>query len=556
MKKIDYTQTPVQGLFSQMKKTAYLFILVLGLFSCEKNNLPDESNIIDSNGITSNAEALALSNAVYGPLQTLSSSYSFLLESATESTISFEGTEDKDGPLVSRLEILPNNWYAVKVFSRLYKSIGAANLAIAKISSSKVTRDLTQSTKDLTIARAKFIRGYDYFNLVQLFGEVPLMTDTISSGKERASINDIYTQIVKDLTEAKAGLPEFDNNKSNPSIGAANTILAKVYLTWGEKPLNLNQVAAIANGIAEPVQSIDAEKLEKAVSYADSVINSGKYSLLADFNANFGRSQENGKEHIFTIHHDGDGVDAQGNHETHCAYTNKFDLVTDNHIGPADITLINRFDNNDTRKKYSYTTELINPADLQKKYFTWPITTSRYGKFIHRASVGSDLAVDAQPNDIDHIDFRYAEVLLIKAEALVFLARPGEALPLINQLRERAFSGSQFNLTSLTKEDLYREWDLEFTYEQKHWTNLVRWKTLISNVRKVEDFEYFKSRYASEASIASNFPGVNVNSAFFAKVYKHLHSKDENIKGKFYRFPIPLGEKGENLGIIPQNPGY
>jgi len=539
---------------NKMKKLSYLLILSLGLFSCEKND-PELNNVI-GNGVTSNAEALALANAVYGPLQTLSSSYSFLVESGTESTISFEGTEDKDGPLVSRLETAPMNWYPIKVFSRLYKSIGAANIAIARISAAEVSSDFNQATKDLTIARTKFIRGYDYFNLVQLFGEVPLIVDTAAINKSRASINDIYIQIVKDLTEAKAGLPLFDNNRSNPSRGAANAILAKVYLTWGQNPLTQSQVEAIANSSGDPAHSVDNAKLEKSVAFADSVINSGKYDLQTIFNANFGRSQENSKEHIFTIHHDGDGVDAQGNHQTHCAYTNKFDMKTDNHIGPADITLIGRFNDNDTRKKYSYTTALVNPADLKTYSFTWPVTTSRYGKFIHRASIGSDLVVDAQPNDIDHIDFRYAEVLLIKAEALFFLGRTSQALPLINQLRERAYGNSQFNLATLTKEDLFKEWELEFTFEQKHWTNLVRWKNLISTVKTVEGFEYFKAKYASEASIAANFPGVDVNSAFFAKVYKHLHAKYDNVKGKFYRFPIPLGEKGENLGITPQNPGY
>lgn len=537
-----------------MKKLSFLLILSLGLLSCEKND-PENSSMIGS-GVTSNAEALALSNAVYGPLQTLSSSYSFLLESGTESTISFEGTEDKDGPLVSRFETTPTNWYAIKVFSRLYKSIGAANIAIARISAANVSTDLNQSTKNLTIARAKFIRGYDYFNLVQLFGEVPLIVDTASGNKTRTPISDIYTQIVKDLTEAKTGLPAFDNNRANPSRGAANTILAKVYLTWGQNPLTQSQVEAYAGGTSDPVHSVDNDKLQKAISFADSVINSGRYDLQSVFNANFGRSQENSKEHIFTIHHDGDGVDAQGNHQTHCAYTNKFDIKTDNHIGPADITLTDRFNSNDTRKKYSYTTALVNPADLQTYSFSWPVTTSRYGKFIHRASIGSDLVVDAQPNDIDHIDFRYAEVLLIKAEALFFLGMAAEALPLINQLRERAHGSSQYNLTTLNKEDLYKEWDLEFTYEQKHWTNLTRWKTLVSTVKTVEGFEYFKSKYASEATIAANFPGVDVNSAFFAKIYKHLHFKYDNVKARFYRFPIPLGEKGENLGITPQNPGY
>jgi hypothetical protein len=538
-----------------MRKLFYVLIIFIAFISCEKNE-SDDGNVIGTSGVTSDAEALALSNAVYGPLQTLSSSYSFLLESGTESTISFEGTEDKDGPLVSRLEIRPENWYAVKVFSRLYKSIGAANIAIEKISDAQASADLSEATRNLTIARAKFIRGYDYFNLVQIYGEVPLVLSTTDSDKSRSPIDDIYNQIIKDLTEAKIYLPDFDNNKSNPSRGAANTILAKVYLTWGQNPLNQDELESTANNLVDPLHSIDNNKLEKAIAFADSVINSGKYELLPDYNAIFGRSQENNKELIFAIQHYGDGIDAQGNHQTHCAFTNKFDLLTDNHIGPADSTLINRFDISDKRRKYSYTTHLINPTDLRDYYFKWPVTTPRYGKNIHRASVGSDLTVDAQPNDIDHIDFRFAEVLLIKAEALFFLNRQDEALPIINQLRERAFGNDQHNLSVLTADDLFKEWDLEFTYEQKHWTNLVRWKTLITSVKKVSDFEYFKEKYSSEANIESNFSLTDVNKAFFAKVYKHLHSKYDNIKLRNYRFPIPVGEKGEDLGILPQNPGY
>ncbi|MDP4210508.1 MAG: RagB/SusD family nutrient uptake outer membrane protein [Bacteroidota bacterium] len=535
-----------------MKKIFYSLFLATALLSCKKSDTEDASVI---SGVTSDAEALALANAVYGPLQTLSSSYSFLVESQTESTISFEGTEDKDGPLVSRFETKPSTWYPIKVFSRLYKSIGAANTAIEKISAADTSK-VSKATRTLTIARAKFIRGYDYFNLVQLFGEIPLVLSTSSSDKTRKSIDEVYAQIVKDLTEAKTGLPEVDANKSNPSRGAANTILAKVYLTWGQNPLSQSQIEAIKTSTTDPTHTVDNAKLEKAVAFADSVISKGKYSLLTDYNAIFGSAQENGNEHIFTIHHDGDGVDAQGNHQTHCAFTNKFDLVTDNHIGPADPTLIDRFSDKDTRKKYSYTTQLINPLDLKTYSFAWPVTTSRYGKFIHRAAVGSELTTDDQPNDIDHIDFRYAEVFLIKAEALFFLNRASEALPLVNKLRERAYGSTQYDLSALTKEDLYKEWDLEFTYEQKHWTNLVRWRTLISTVKTVSSFEYFKDKYASETTIAAAFPGVSVNSAFFAKIYKHLHAKYTNVSGKFYRFPIPLGESSEDLGITPQNPGY
>jgi hypothetical protein len=222
-------------------------------------------NAGNPNAGTSTA-ALALANAVYGPLQTLSSSYSFLVESATETTVSFEGADDVEGPLVSQFDIQPDNWYAVKVFNRLYSSIAAANKAIDDITVAPVSGDLTQAGKNLLIARAKFIRGYNYFQLVQLYGEVPLILSSVAAtiatqSSTRQPINDVYNQIVADLTAAIPNLPVVDANKSNPSQLAAKTILAKAYLTWGQKPLSQSEVAAIATAKVDPIKpAADQEK--------------------------------------------------------------------------------------------------------------------------------------------------------------------------------------------------------------------------------------------------------------------------------------------------------
>jgi hypothetical protein len=83
-------------------------------------------------------------------------------------------------------------------------------------------------------------------------------------------------------------------------------------------------------------------------------------------------------------------------------------------------------------------------------------------------------------------------------------------------------------------------------------------------VQTVQSFEYYKEDYSDVESIIATFGpevtgdegGVRTNYAFFAKVYKHLHSKYDNVNGKFYRFPIPIqGLEGGNLNIA-QNPGY
>ncbi|MDR2424224.1 MAG: RagB/SusD family nutrient uptake outer membrane protein [Prevotellaceae bacterium] len=499
-------------------------------------------------------EALALANAVYGPIQTLSSSYSFLLESATETTVSFEERDDsKDGPQVSILETVPSNWYPIKVFSRLYQSIGAANLAIDRISAS----ELKDSVKNLLTARARFIRGYDYFQLVQIFGEVPLIL-SVDAGEldrtTRKSIDDIYASVVKDLTDAAAKLPQYDQKKSNPTQLAAKAILAKLYLTWGQKPLTQAEVEAIKSSKTDPAKPApDNTKLQQALTYANEVINSNKYQLLPDFNNIWGVGNENNGEVIFSIHHDGDNIDAQGNHQTHCGYTWPKDERADPHISFADISYENAIADGDARKLYSYVTS-VEFKDGNIDTLTWPLSIVRPGKWIHRSAEGTNLALDNQPNNIDHIDFRLGEIYLIKAEAQWFLNDGDKGLAALNTLRKRA---GVDELQSVSVNSLYDEWANELAFEQKHWLNLVRWRTLILSIlTKVPAYEYYKAAY-NNADQFKALPGAIANRfAFYKRIYKHLHAKVDNIDGHFYRFPIPLGEKSNDLGIRPQNPGY
>lgn len=522
----------------------------------------DSTSTPNANGgtlVVSSNRASALVNAVYGPLQTLSSSYTFLLESTGENAISFEEVDDsKDGPQISILETTSSNWYPIKTFNRLYKSIGAANLAIDSISNAKVSSELNENQIKNYVARAKFVRGYNYFQLVQLFGEVPLIlsiSPTTTQSTTRQSIDDVYTQIVKDLTEAYDNLSAYESNKSIPTQSAVNTVLAKVYLTWGQKPLTQSEVEAIKTTKADPAKpSVDTEKLKLAIAYADKVINSKKYQLLDNFNLIWGQENENNAEVIFSIHHEGDGIDVQGNHQTHCGFTWPKSARTDPHISYADVTLQNKLADNDKRKLYSYATK-VSYTDGVVDTLTWPVSIVRPGKWIHRTAAGTNVATDTQANDIDHIDFRYAEVLLIKAEAQYYANQGDKGLSAVNKIRTRAGIDE---LTTITESAIQEEWENEFAFEQKDWLNRVRWRTLVSSIlNKVPNYEYYKSKYESAATIAAAFPSIkNINSAFYARVHRHLVAKVNNINGHFYRFPIPLSESYTNLGISPQNPGY
>ncbi|MDR3129382.1 MAG: RagB/SusD family nutrient uptake outer membrane protein [Tannerellaceae bacterium] len=532
-----------------MKTKFWLLGIVTALVACDKDDTPE----VVTGEIKNDAEALAVSAGVYPSLQVLSSSFSFVIESATEGTISFEGAEEEPGPVVSRFETEPTTWYPVKIFNNLYISISAANDAIERVPKAEA---VSEATKKLAVGRAKFVRALDYLYLVQLFGEVPLILNPGEASTTRASIDDVYTQIVNDLTEAKELLPEYDASPITPSALAADALLARVYLVWSYKPLSQGEVSSIASGSVDPAPvTPEASLLQKAVEHADNVINSGKYSLLGDFTQLFGRENESkAPEHIITIHHDGDAYDAQGNHQTHCAFTFAFELEQDNHIGPSDVNLYQEWTTADpadvVRRDWSYTTYVENPLEDNKGYhYVPPVTLARFGKGVDR-SYENSVNHAITTNEVDRIELRYAEVLLIRAEALAQLGRNAEALSTVNQIRQRA--GATL-LTTITPEDIQREWGYEFVYEQKHWLNLVRWRTLIASVKKIAGFEHFDDSYAVSGGIGRD---GEVVSPFFAKVHKHLHAKYDNVRGKHYRFPIPTGLKGEDLHITPQNPGY
>jgi hypothetical protein len=586
------------------KVFATLFVVAITSFSFVACGDEDEPEIVETpvveppdepttpviswdSPIKSEKEALALAAGAYYDWGRLSSSFSFLLESATESTVSFEGSDSADGPLVSRFETDKNNWYPTKIFNYLYVSIGEANKAIAKLDSAYANGSLTQASIDLAKGRAKFIRGLAYLYLVQLWGEVPLFTSPNPANAERTTrkpIDDVYTQVVTDLTEAEELLPDFDTNRSNPSKGSANAILTRAYLQWAGQPLPQTEVAAIAGSQTDPAApQWDNARLQKVVEHADKVINSGNFQLEANFENLWGVQSENrSAEHIFTIHHDGDGNgDSQGNHQTHCPFTFGFDLYSDNHIGPADVSLLDWFEAGDTRKRFSITSRLYNaneklttsspdvPENYKEYEFTFPVTSPRYAKWIHRYNrttlieVAPDQGVNyaGQPNNINRVEIRLADVLLYKAEAKFYLNSGDKGLAEINQVRERA---GLSKLATLTQDALEKEYLLEQFFEQRNWVNLVRWRKLVQRVLTVDSYEYFKDDYKDIASIVARFgPEVegaaypsSTNYPFFVKIYTHLHKKYDNVSGKFYRFPIPNGLSGNDLGITPQNPGY
>ena len=548
-----------------MRKSIILSALAAALLtsftSCNSDSTvtSDNNQLNDSNVVVSDAAALSLVNGVYAHWQPLSSSFTFIIELQSNKMISFEGEENEAGPLNSRFEAGPDTWYQVKVFNHLFLGIVEDNNAISNISRALQNGRVTQAGYNAAVGKAKFLRALAYLKLVQLWGEVPLVTENGGSTTERASINEVFNQIVDDLTDAESLLLDYDGDPRVPSKQAAQALLARTYLVWGDNPLSYDQVQAIANSQTDPAFTTTPSRLEKAVEYADKVINSGLLALDPDYSKLFGRDYESNKrgtnEHLFTIAHDGDNADAQGNHQTHCAWTFPFQNgqngkgFSQNHTEVADDNLYDDWkaeQPNDKRLLKTYFTQLTNPEDdFTYTYYT-PYYTPINGKGVDQSYNDADNH-EITRNSVDRIEIRYAEVLLTKAEALVQLGRNSEAAGPFNQLRTRAGIAS---VDAPTLDDIKREWDYEFTYEQFSLLNSYRWKDLISSVRKVSNYKHFADDWASKNTYTSD------EAAFFTKVHNHLVAKYNNVKGRNYRQPIPTGLSGEDLGITPQNPGY
>ena len=546
-----------------MNKKIFLAViasaLLAGFSSCKEDN--DDENQIDlDNVVADDASAISLVNGVYSHWQPLSSSFSFIIELNSNKLTSFEGEESEAGPVNSRFEQEPTTWYQVKIFNHLFLGIAQANEAITTVSNSLKAGKISQQGYNAAVGKAKFLRALAYLKLTQLWGEVPVFTEEGGSTTERQSIDKVFEQIVSDFTAAEELLNDYNGDPRIPSKQAAQGLLARAYLVWGDNPLTQSEVAAIAATQTDPAFSKTDARLEKAVEYANKVISSGKLALDPEYNKLWGREYESNKrgtnEHLFTIAHDGDEFDAQGNHQTHCSWTFPFQNgengsgYSQNHTEVSDDNLYDDWfaeQPNDKRLAETYFTKIVNPEDGKTYNYYSPVYTPINGKGVDQSYENAE-NIEITHNSVDRIEIRYAEVLLIKAEALVQLGRNGEAAEPFNQLRQRA--GIE-TVAAPTFDQIKREWDYEFTYEQFSVLNSYRWKDLISSVQKVKNYKHFADDW--KTSLGNTYTADQ--EAYFTKIHNHLVAKYNNVKGRHYRQPIPTGLKGEDLGIA-QNPGY
>ncbi|MDP4237960.1 MAG: RagB/SusD family nutrient uptake outer membrane protein [Bacteroidota bacterium] len=498
-----------------MKRLLYILVLSVVLISCSDSlNVVPVGQLMEGNFPATDGDAIALTNGVYVPNTGISTSLAYMIDLTSELTISGDNPNG-GGYLLGVLQWDPTNSYVTSVWTALYKGIASANDVVDKVGASSA---ITESLKTRLIGEAKFLRAYYYFYAVQFWGEVPLVLHNVNgTNTTRAAVDDVYAQIVSDLGSAASNLPDAGSyasvDKGRASKGAAYALLSKVYLVWG-------QTSNTGGSTAQK------DKFKKSIDAANNVKG---YSLEENFLDNWASSNKNGKESIFSTQHtlgqvaDGSG----GDHLAHCAFASGFSNALP-HVVVSDIKYFDAFDDRDQRKAGTYAKQLYNPATSSVFTFTLP----RYRKYIDAANPLSS----ASNRNINRSILRYAEVLLLKAEAINEYngAPTAEAYEAINEVRRRAFS--HFPVTDPSSDDLPQGLDyegfkskiqqervFELTYEQNRRLDLIRWKIYVKTLK--------------DSGVDPTY-------------------KKQTVSLKNYRFPIPQSQRDINPVGLWQNWGY
>ncbi len=206
----------------------------------------DKSNFTADNYFTNATQAESSVNSIYSGIRSIySGNYGFagglgpwlMLEFAT-GYANTELGEAVENRWVRTLTNSSDNQEGKVWWVQSYLGIANANLAIAKIPG--VTMD--DAAKNKLLGQARFLRAFYYYNLVRIFGNIPLITSPVDLNSpdmypSQASVTDVYNVIVEDLLFAESsGLPYLDAT-GRVSLGAVKSLLASVYLTMAGYPL-------------------------------------------------------------------------------------------------------------------------------------------------------------------------------------------------------------------------------------------------------------------------------------------------------------------------------
>lgn len=444
-------------------------------------------------------------NNAYTSLKTAYNVYLSVGDLASDNAFNSKFNNNLDNISMNESNVVSTSGISSSLWNGSYQVISRSNLILDKMK--KVT--LTDDLKNRFEGESKFLRALMYFNLVRIFGSVPMVLTDIQTTQEAFSIGqetveNIYKQIIQDLKDAAALLPEqytINADKGRATGLAAMTLLGKVYLTQ--------------------------HRYQDAFDILEDVIGSGKHSLLTNYFDVFDAAKPNNAEIIFAVQYARGFSPSlanpfQGRHFPNEQIGSAAYLKSGSGELLMTTSLMRSFEDMDRRLIY---------VDSLKSIANAP----RYLYFSTKYNDRGQTTVSDPGSDL--MILRYADVLLMCAEAKAGLDLPLEALPFITEVRNRAGLLTNASIAS-TKVSMNlaieQERRIEFFSEGHRWFDLLRTGRLQI---------VMNAHFAEGAKFPAEETGFGGSTISTVADFELL-------------FPIPQSEVQLNPDKLIQNPNY
>ena len=499
------------------------------------------------------------------------------------------GAEFSDGEPFHRLEkctgILTTDWNFGSIWGKMYNYLSRVSLSLDVLAAA----DQSNATIQQRTAEMKFLRAYGHFQLKRLFKKIPFVNKPNMTEEDYNNLsNTEYTndegwqQIINDLEDAYAVLPTAQADKGRPTKAAAAAFLAKVYLykAYHQDDAKSHQVT-----------SINADDLQKVVEYTNlALYTSAGYGLETDMHNNFRPEEqyENGREAIWAIQYSKNDGTTWGNlnfsnrlivpcipkvHDSgNDFYKPSHNLVDAYRTNSNGLPRLDDFAATDYAVGSNETVDprlfitvgmpgtpyMYNTNYMMSEANAWSRSGGTYGYFVSlKQNVDPSLSdiylfnCDNQwASSMNRIVFRYADVLLMRAEAQAQLGNTPEAIQLVNQVRERAAGLAKNSIVAgyPTKYGVhYAVGMYNGTYSKDEAIKIVKMERRLELAMESERF-FDLVRWGDAASVINKFYSDESRTMNFLAGSQFTADKNEYL-------PIPYEQIAASNGHYEQNIG-
>ncbi len=529
-----------------------------------------------------NAEAMTVSAyAIFTTAEDINSSFSMWNFDVRSDDAYKGGSGTSDGDVFHQLEVqqgvLTTNWNINDMWVRLYNSISRVNTAIALLNESDY------ELKEQRLAEMKFLRAYAHFLLKRLYKNIPFIIDHNLSYEQYNNLsNTAYTNdegwqlIINDLMEAYNTLPQTQDDKGRPTKAAAAAFLAKVYLYKAYRQDNPK---------SNQVTSVNADDMQKVIDFTDPSLY-GNYGLENDLHNNFRPEEqfENGIESLWAIQYSRNDGSTYGNlnwsyglippnipgaTDGGCDfYKPSQNLVNAYRTGADGLPLLTSFNDKD----YNMTQDnadprlfltvgisglpyMFNKNYMMEKTSIWSRSNGLYGYNVSLKQNVDPALIDNYlikgsywASSMNRIVFRYADVLLMRAEAYAQLDKAPQAIQLVNQIRSRAATSTQM-IASYPNTYGVKFYAANYngSYSKEEALNIVKMERRLEMGMECERF-FDLVRWGDAATVLNKYYSEEIDNC---AIYKEAHftaDKDEYL-------PIPFAQISASNGHYTQNIG-